>query len=395
MQRMALPFFLNEKRGSSMYRQYSPSRIILGKSALDELPEIITKTSKRGIMVVDPMLSKSEICTKIKKSIETADSRVIVYDETPGKVNSITVDTLVSICLASKAEYVIGIGGIQTLAIAKTAASFTGCEGLFSDRMYTIPDNENPLTYIEIPTAIRSPQMLTAYSWIADKKTRIPQYCSVSENFPKAVILDPEFCTSLSDTFYYSSLMDLFLLAVEGYVSPFANFYCDSLFLKTTALVLSLQQKEQNSYRNEESALTSLQASLLYSYGSGTIVPGIGETLSRAINSRYKIPKSVVSAILLPHVLEFLAEKQPGRIARMASLLEIPIDKLPDQEASKRVVENVRFHIGLEGVPSRLSEFNVSLKEFNNLTTIVAAQAHLKEQEIDEASIQKIIENAY
>ncbi|MBN1648878.1 MAG: iron-containing alcohol dehydrogenase [Spirochaetales bacterium] len=378
-----------------MFIQYSPSRVFLGKSAIEQLPALAAAEGTRGIMVVDPMLAKTDIISTIKQSLELRDAKIIVYDEAPGKVNSIAVDTLVSLCLASKAEYVIGIGGVETLAIAKAAASFTGCEGLFSDRMSDLPGNSRPLPYIEIPTAIRNPQMLTPFSWIADKKTRIPQYISAAENYPRAVLLDPVFCQSLSETFYYSSLMDLFLLSVEGYVSSLTNFYCDSLFLKTTSFVLSLQQKEQHDYRNEESELTALEAGLLYACAANTVLPGIGETLSRAVNSRYRVPKSVVSSILLPHVLEYLAEKQPGRIARMASLLEIPVDNLPDSEAAQRVVENVRFHIGLEGVPSRLSEFNVSLKEFKNLTSIVAAQLHLKQQNIDAVAIGEIIEKAF
>ena len=378
-----------------MYRQYSPSRIILGENAVDSLPDIVKPFGKRGIIVADPVISKSRFVQDISENLKKENTQTIVFDELSGRLNTFTIDTLVALCLASRAEFVIGVGGIQALTIAKTAAGFCGSEGIFSDKMYNLSENSKKLAYIEIPGAMRNPQLLSSSAWIADKNTRIPQLISVPDNYPAAVVLDPEIIDSLSDTFFYSALMDMFLLSVEGYVSPMSNFFCDSLFLKTTAIVLSLQQKDQSQYRSSSSGITAMEAGLLYSYGRTTILPGIGESLSRAINTRFQVPKAIVSSILLPHVLEFLSERKADRIARMASILEIPIDNLPDREAAQRVVENVRFHIGLEGVPTRLSEFSVSIKEFKNLASIVSAMPHLKKQDINEESIHQLIEKTF
>lgn len=378
-----------------MFINYCPTKVILGEAAIANLAEAVDSIGKRVILAVDPMLVKTESIQQITSSLNRNNVQTIMFDNTSGEVSSVAVDTLSALCSGSKAELIISIGGIQTLSIVKAASGFCGKEGLFSDQLYSTQKNEHAIPYIEIPSALRSPEMLSNTCWITDKKTKLAQFYTQENHYAHTAILDPLFIESLSPTFFYSGLMDLFLLSVEGYVSPYTNFYCNSLFLKTISFILTLQQKNEEEYRSQESILNALEAGFLYAAGRTHTKPGLGETLSRTLNSRYRIPKAIISSILLPHILEYLADKMPERIARMAAILDIPVNDLPDREAAQRVVENVRFHIGLEGIPNRLSEFNISRNEFKNIASIIIGLPHLKEQNVEEAAVQQLIENAY
>jgi alcohol dehydrogenase len=104
-------------------------------------------------------------------------------------------------------------------------------------------------------------------------------------------------------------------------------------------------------------------AGLLMGLGLSTSRLGIGSALSFAINARFMAPKSWVSTILLPSVMEFAVNVRGDRIAQIAKLLGEDVTDTTSVEAPVRAIDAVRRIIASLGLPTRLREFDLSLDE--------------------------------
>ncbi len=74
-------------------------------------------------------------------------------------------------------------------------------------------------------------------------------------------------------------------------------------------------------------------------------------------------PKSWVSTILLPYVMEFAVNVRGDRIAQIARLLGEDVSDATSVEAPMRAIDAVRRVIASLGLPTRLREFDLSLDE--------------------------------
>jgi alcohol dehydrogenase len=104
-------------------------------------------------------------------------------------------------------------------------------------------------------------------------------------------------------------------------------------------------------------------AGLLEGLGLSTSRLGIGSALAFSINARFMSPKSWVSTIFLPYVMEFALNARGDRIAQIARLLGEDMSDASPVEAPVRAIDAVRRVISSLGLPTRLREFDLSLDE--------------------------------
>ena len=97
--------------------------------------------------------------------------------------------------------------------------------------------------------------------------------------------------------------------------------------------------------------------------GLSTSRQGIGAALSYAINARFMAPKSWVSTILLPAVMEFAVNVRGDRLAHVAKLLGEDVSDASSVEAPMRGIDALRRVISSLALPTRLREFDLSLDE--------------------------------
>ena len=102
---------------------------------------------------------------------------------------------------------------------------------------------------------------------------------------------------------------------------------------------------------------------MLLALGLATTRMGIGTALAYAINARFMAPKSWVSTIILPYVMEFSVNVRGDRLAHVAKLLGEDVSDASPVEAPVRAIDAVRRIISSLGLPTRLREFDLSLDE--------------------------------
>jgi alcohol dehydrogenase class IV len=262
----------------------------------------------------------------------------------------------------SHCEGVIAYGDVHTLSISRALAAGVGEQ---RDPETGYPAGQGgPLPYIEIPSTFRSPFLCNGGSVLTFGGGEVV-FRSSHLFHPGLTIIDPQLLDGYTVKYRLSSLMDAFLLAVEGYFSDDATFFSDTLLLRAIGLSISTLPRLLQDPSGADPLFTAAQAGFFAGYGLAMSSYGIGTASSYVLSAMKQIPQPVIATILLPYVLEYGLRVCPDKVARMGPILGENLRGLSVVAAADRVVEKIRASIGVEQLPGRLSDLGIRKNELS------------------------------
>ena len=340
-----------------------PTRVIFGLDTANRIAQLVGEFGERAFLVTESILYEGKIINKIQELLDKKGVPNIVFDEVVSNATSRTVDDGVALARGSHADVVIGLGGVKTLSIAKAIAMAATSGADIDDFLSGVQSEKPALPYIEIPTTCRNPFMFLDEYLMVDARDRSGKLGRTQKGITKAVLIDPKLSVNLPAKYTATTIMDTLLGAIEGILSNRANFLSDTFMMKAVEMIGALIKDGFQNADDVRMRMNASAAGLLYGMGLATTKLGIGSALSFAINAKFLAPKSWVSTILLPYVLEFAVNVRGDRIAAIAGLLGEDVSGLPPVEAPARAIEAVRRIIASLNLPTRLREFDLSLDE--------------------------------
>lgn len=348
------------------------SKVYCSFGSLSRLKEIIGSYGHRLLIVTEKALADSQSFKKIKDEIRKSDLDLITFAEITSSSTTHSIEKASEIARVSRVQVVLGFGGIRALSAAKAVAVAAGYTGNFYNIMSDSPPLLIPLPYIELAGTFRNPFMLSSEFIVPDARNGLLQVVSVKNSAPAAIIIDPSLFMDISKQYRIATLMDVFLEAVEGYLSIRSNFISDMLFLKTVSMIVSLLPSILEDPENPENLLRASKAGFSTALGLTVSSTGLGTACAAEINRQFGASRAITATILFPYILEYGLKTCPEKISRMGPILGEDISGLSVISAADRVIESLRLSIGIQNLPARLSELGI-IKE--NLIS-VAEQVH-------------------
>jgi alcohol dehydrogenase len=265
-------------------------------------------------------------------------------------------ENIVELCRAAHCSAVIGFGGPNTQTIARMTAIMAPL-GISVFQLLEGRKLQNKfLPFISIPTAGTDAFMFTDFFIVVDPRDRLVKPVSSPDKLYAAVIIDSNLSPLLSGSSWSVSVFNGFSVALEAFCSTKANFLSDTLLERA----LSLFAKMMKTGPDKTDVDAVIQAAFLASMGASLSSPGISAALSSGINARFKVPKPLCTAVLLPFITERLAVCRPEKLARVASFLSNT--KAPTvAEAANSLAENIRRRMEALRVKPDLKDFSISL----------------------------------
>jgi alcohol dehydrogenase class IV len=340
-----------------------PTRVVFGLDTINRIGQIVSEYGERAFLVTEAILYEGKVINKVQEILDKKGTQYIVFDEVVPNATSRTVDDGVTLARGAHAEVVIGLGGARTLSIAKAIAMTAPSDAEMDDFLSGVQPQSPPLAYIEVPTTCRNPFMFVDEYLMVDARDRTGRIGRTQKGITKTVLIDPKLSLTLPAKYTATTVMDTLLACIEGYLSGRANFLSDTYFMKAIETLGALITEGMQNVDDIRMRINASVAGLLAGLGLSTSKLGIGSALSFAINAKFMAPKSWVSTILLPYVLEFAVNVRGDRIAEVARLLGEDLSDVPAVEAPTRAIEAVRRIIGSLALPTRLREFDLSLDE--------------------------------
>jgi alcohol dehydrogenase class IV len=157
------------------------------------------------------------------------------------------------------------------------------------------------------------------------------------------------------------------MYAIEGYLSEKSNFLSESLFLKAISAVVSSDKKLDDETDRNEAFQKAARAGIVTAMGLSMAGPGLGAAVSMVIASRYRVPRVLASAIMLPMSLEYGLKVVPEKIARLAPILNESTGGSDVIEKAEMVVDIIRHRIGLKRIQMRFREFGIGIDDLGTI----------------------------
>jgi alcohol dehydrogenase len=340
-----------------------PTRVVFGLDTINRIGQLVSELGERAFLVTEAILYEGKVIGKVQEILDKKGVPHIVFDEVVPNATSRTVDDGVTLARGSHADVVIGLGGVRTLSIAKCIAMTATSGNDMDDFLSGVQPLKPPLAYVEVPTTCRDPFLFGDEYLLVDGRDRTGRIGRTQKGITKAVLIDPKLSLTLPAKYTATTIMDTLLGCIEGFLSARANFLSDTYFTRGIEMLGALIKEGIQNVDDVRARMNASVAGLLMALGLSTSRQGIGAALSYAINARYMAPKSWVSTILLPYVMEFAVNVRGDRIAQVGRLLGEEIADLSSVEAPVRAIDAVRRTISTLGLPTRLREFDLTLDE--------------------------------
>ncbi len=343
-----------------------PSRIVFGSDCIGELGSLASEFGQRALMVTEAAPADAKVLNAVAGSLSAKGIDAIVFQDISLGFPSASVGDAVSLARTSRAQMIIGVGGIRALSFAKSIASLAFGGDVYESLAGTPPESQ-ALPYLEVPSACRNPFMFLDAFLMVDGRTKDTRIGRTQPHITKAVLLDPKLSISLSERYLSFTIFDCLLSAIEGIVSSKSNFMAHPLLLETCRLAfeavkLAIQKADPSLVRT-----IVCQAGLLCALGLCTSSQGMGSALAYAAAGHAGISKSAVSAVLLPYVLEHHLSGDADKVYAIARAVGIGSPSSEESELGQEFVQAVRSMIGLMNVPGRLRDLELRMEDMTSV----------------------------
>ena len=341
--------------------------IVLGSYTLSRLGQQITEWGTRFMIIIDPVLTEMKIQDKV---VETLNDRKIdnfVFNELTEGNTTRTVQRALSLAKEGHVHGIIAVGGTKALSIGRLVAAF------FNEihDFYTFVDGSLPTTAaipcICVPTTFRTPFVFTNEVPVTDSRNNQLKLMKVQNNLCKLVLVDPNLMLTLTDNQKSTIEIEVMNMATEAYLSQKANFFSDMFVEKGLQLLSYAMDGSPSLEITTPEEILLAQAGTMVSLATASSSLGLSSMLSMTINSRYRLNKSLISAILFPYAIEDTAQFKSARIEKLAKTMKVvPEDsEMERDEIVKAFIDNIRQRIAKAKLPARLKELQLSIEKLS------------------------------
>jgi alcohol dehydrogenase class IV len=348
-----------------------PVRTYMGSDVLGRVGAEASATGSRALLVTDSNVSDTGLPGRIEQILSAKGISSIIYSSIGPETTADAADDAAGLAASGKAQMIIGLGGVKTLSIARAVALLTPSRIRVADYIDWVKPVQPSLPFYSIPTAGRDPFMFRDVLMLTDGRTRNCSLVNSFRSYPEAVFIDPDTVSTIPDATFSFSIMETLMYAIEGYMSDRGNFLSENLFLKAISAVVTSEQRLGENNSDREAYLKAARAGMVTAMGLSMAGPGIGAAMSMVISGRFRVPRVLVAAVILPLSLEHCLKFCPEKVARIAPILNESTDGLSSFEAAERVVEQIRHRVGLKRVKMRLSEFGITIDDLSGIAESV------------------------
>lgn len=337
--------------------------ILVGTQTTSRLGSLVAPFGERFLLIIDPATDEVSAKQKIAQSLEGMNLNFILYDDLPDHPDTSTLESILKIARGGRVQGVIACGGEKAMNVGRGVAS------LFNEEERSIYDfadgdfsSKPALPFFGIPTSIRDTFAFYERCAIIDGRSNQFRLIKVQKNMTKALIFDVAFCSSLTKNQIASLSLNVLTLALESYFSSRSNFLSDAVAEKIFELLAPTANLTDPLASQTEVDNDLLLCGCMSSLAALLSSPGPITALAFSAYSRYKLPRPIVSAILLPYLIEDTVFA-PDRIKKAAKLLGAADENCSAETAANLLAEDIRGRIARAKLPARLKELSVSIEQ--------------------------------
>ena len=347
-----------------------------GAGAIKEIAnEAKARAFKKAFVCSDPDLIKFGVTSKVTDVLDEAGLAYEIYSDIKANPTIQNVQHGVEAFKASKADYIIAIGGGSSMDTSKAIGIIIANPEFEDVRSLegVAPTKKPCVPIIAVPTTAGTAAEVTINYVITDVERKRKFVCVDSHDMPVIAVVDPEMMSSMPKGLTASTGMDALTHAIEGYTTKAAWEMTDMFHLKAIEIISrALRGAVENTPEGrEEMALGQYIAGM----GFSNVGLGIVHSMAHPLGALYDTPHGVANAIILPTVMEYNAPATGEKYRDIAKAMGVKgTDDMTQDEYRKAAVDAVKRLASDVGIPADLKEI-VKEKDIQFLSESAYADA--------------------
>lgn len=374
-------------------------RVVFGYGSVETMADEVKRVKGTKVLVVtDPGIQSAGLVDRVTGVLERAQLPHTVFA-------GVEPDPRIEVALASveaaKAygpDVIVGLGGGSSLDISKVTSVMLGNEGPIDKYfgMELVPKPGVPL--ILIPTTAGTGSEMTSICVLSDTKNNVKKGIVSEHMFARTALLDPQMTVGMPPKVTAMTGMDALVHAIESYVGVRASVFTDTLNLQAIRLVAANLRLAYANGENRAARENMLHASCIAGMAFSNTQNGLDHALALAIGGRHHLPHGLLTAFILPWVMEFNLIAAPGKFIEIARAFGERTAHLPEIDAARLAVKAVKSLLDDVGISYRLSSYGVPREEFAALAKATVGAVRLisnNPRKVTEAEVVGILEANY
>ncbi len=329
-----------------------------GAGAIENIvPEVLRRGFKKAFVCSDPDLLKFGVTQKVTKLLDDAKLEYEIYSDIKPNPTIENVKHGVEAFKASKADYIIAIGGGSSMDTAKAIGIIIENPEFADVRsLEGVAPTKKPCTpIIAVPTTAGTAAEVTINYVITDVEKNRKFVCVDTHDIPVIAVVDPNMMSSMPKGLTAATGMDALTHAIEGYITKAAWEMSDMFHLEAIRLISKhLRGAVANTPEGREGmALGQYIAGM----GFSNVGLGIVHSMAHPLGAVYNTPHGVANAIILPTVMEYNAPATGEKYREIARAMGVKgVDEMSQEEYRKAAIDAVR-QLSLDvGIPQNLKD---------------------------------------
>ena len=353
-------------------------RIVSGFGSLEALGEEIKRLGgSRVLIITDPGIKSAGLVDLVGGVVDRAKINHRFFTEVEPDPKIEVVFSSLNAAKDFNPDLIIGLGGGSSLDISKvTSVMMTNAgpiEKYFG--MELIPDPGIPL--ILIPTTAGTGSEMTSICVLSDTANKVKKGIVSEHMFARLALLDPQLTLALPPHITAMTGMDALVHAIESYTGVRATIFTDTLNFQAICLIATNLRKAFAHGDNREARENMLNASCLAGMAFSNTQNGLDHALALAIGGKFHLPHGLLTAFILPWVMEYNLLANPEKFIQIARAFGESPDGLPEVEGARLAVRAIKSLLDDLGISYNLSTYGIPREEIPALAKATIGAARL------------------
>ena len=337
--------------------------ILLGPYTVSRIAQQVKDFGSRFMVVMDPLLKEVNLAENILQPLAERKIEYFVFDELNDGANAETINQILTLARQSHIHGIIAIGGTKALHSGAFAAALFNEKSSIYDCIDGTAAINAPLPLICVPTTIRAPYAFMSSLPVIDSRNRQIKLVKVQNGLCKLFLWDSNLSLTLTENQRTSIALETLCIALEAYLSQKATFFSDMFAEKAIELMGYGLDGVKTLEITTPSELLQAQAGCMASLAASLSSVGAAGLLALAINARFKVSRSLVTAILLPYAIEEAGKFKTDKVEKLAHILNAAPQEIRKEQAVQAFAENIRQRLAKANLPVRLKELSISIEQ--------------------------------
>jgi alcohol dehydrogenase class IV len=293
--------------------------LLVGPKSSVRLGQAIAGFGHRRILVVtDETVVRLGLLKGLAGALEKAGAEYLVFDDVTADAPLPVVEKGIAFFKRRGCDAIVAFGGGSPMDAAKVIAYAVANDKPPRNLVGYFRGLRAPVPVYAVPTTAGTGSEVTVAAVVSDPDAGRKLVIADSRLVPAMAALDPVLMAGLPPAITAATGMDAFTHAVEAFIGQWATDYTDRMALAAVGLIYENLRVAYRDGRNlearERMALAATYAGIAFTRAN----VGYVHAIAHQLGGRYHVPHGLANAILLPHVLRFLAPAVTRRLALLA-----------------------------------------------------------------------------